>query len=197
MPSEDKNLGYWLYKALYIDYWNFYNRSRRKEFWSVILLQSLISVIFTVLHYLYFRSQNEFYIQFIFYGLFFVYAIITIVPTVTVHVRRLHDTGRTGWWHPLGISFILNIITGVLAISIVFIYGLFVLLYYKGNAPFDSSTIDTLIEIVSYVVIFFWSASILLSIIFLFFDSENRTNKWGNNPKRNIDPNEIDAIGNE
>ncbi len=195
MPEEDNNIGYWLYKALYIDYWNFYGRARRREFWSVILFQILIGSIFTTLHYLYFRLQNEFYIQFIFYVFVFIYTAITIVPTVTVHVRRLHDSGRTGWWHPAGISFILNMVIGVFAIAIILIYSLVVLLFYDGNISSDSGITDNLIEILSYIVAFLWSASIFLGVVFLFFDSEKEPNKWGENPKEDMNSKEIDTIG--
>ncbi|PIA82071.1 hypothetical protein BFR04_12275 [Gaetbulibacter sp. 4G1] len=195
MSGEDNNIGYWLHKAFYVDYWNFNGRSRRKEFWSVILLQILIGSIFTALHYFYFNLEKDFYIKFPFYVLVFVYTLITLVPTVTVHVRRLHDVGKTGWWHPAGISFIFNIILGIIIILIIFIYGLIVLLFYNGNPPFDSDIIHSLAEILSYFIAIFLFLSILTGIVFLFSDSEKGSNKWGENPKKNVYSKEIDIIG--
>ena len=31
------------------------------------------------------------------------YALAVLVPNVAITARRLHDTGRSGWWLPLGI----------------------------------------------------------------------------------------------
>lgn len=195
MPKKDNNIGYWLYKAFYIDYWNFNGRSRGKEFWSVILLQTIVLEIFTILHYFYFSLKGGFYTQFPFYLSVFVYVLLTTVPTITVHVRRLHDAGRTGWWHPVGISFVFNMTIGLILLPLVFIYGLIVLFFFDANLTFDTSMFDEFTEIGSYVILFIWSVSILLGIAFLFLDSEKGANKWGENPKRNIDSNEIESIG--
>lgn len=195
MLNEDHNISYWLHKALYVDYWNLHDRSRRKEFGSVILLQTFIGSIFTALYYFRFRFEDEFYTLFAFYGLVFVYALVTIVPTIAVHIRRLHDVGKTGWWHPLGLSFIFNITIGIFVIPIVIIYGLFILLFYNGSTPFDSDTINSLTDMVSYVIIFIWSGCVLTGVAFLFFDSEKGPNKWGENPKEDNYIKEIDTIG--
>ena len=33
-------------------------------------------------------------------------ALVVIIPTLAVGARRLHDTGRSGWWQLLGITII-------------------------------------------------------------------------------------------
>ncbi len=195
MPKQENDVVYYLHKAFYIDYWNFTGRSRGREFWSVILLQVLILGVSLLLHYSYFSFKGEFYISFIFYLLVFIYFILTGVPTVTVHVRRLHDVGKSGWWHPIGISFILNIAMGIIGIPIALIYGLIVLLFFNGNPSFDTTVIDTLTEICTYAVAITWSFIILRGISFLFLNSETGANKWGENPKENPDLKEIESIG--
>jgi uncharacterized membrane protein YhaH (DUF805 family) len=35
--------------------------------------------------------------------IFQVYALATFLPFLAVEIRRLHDTGRTGWWWLLGL----------------------------------------------------------------------------------------------
>ncbi len=30
------------------------------------------------------------------------YALAVLIPGIALGVRRLHDTGRTGWWLPIG-----------------------------------------------------------------------------------------------
>jgi uncharacterized membrane protein YhaH (DUF805 family) len=43
------------------------------------------------------------FFAFLFILVYFVYAIGMIVPSVAVMVRRLHDTGRSGWWYFIGL----------------------------------------------------------------------------------------------
>jgi uncharacterized membrane protein YhaH (DUF805 family) len=45
----------------------------------------------------------------------FIYALAMLVPSISVAVRRLHDTNRSGWW---------------LLISLVPVVGIFVLLFF-------------------------------------------------------------------
>lgn len=197
MPKQENNIAYYLQKAFYTDYWDFNRRSRGKEFWSVVLLQTLVLVVFFLLHYFYFSFKGEFYKRFIFYLLVFIYIILTIVPTITVHVRRLHDAGKSGWWHPLGVSFVFSISIGLIIIPIVFIYGLVMLLFFDGIPTFDTFILDTLTEISSYIIVIAWSLSVLTGITYLFLNSESDSNKWGENPKRNPDLKEIENIGSD
>ncbi|MGC6431603.1 MAG: DUF805 domain-containing protein [Jejuia sp.] len=195
MPKQENNIAYYLRKAFYIDYWNFNGRSRGKEFWSVIILQALVLGFSLILHYFYFSFKGEFYLRFIFYLLVFIYFMLTTVPTITVHVRRLHDAGKSGWWHPAGISFMFNIVIGMVSLIVLFIYGLIMLLFFDGNPTFDPSVIDTLKEIFSYAVAVTWSLSVLTGITFLYLNSASGSNKWGENPKENPDLKEIENIG--
>ena len=34
----------------------------------------------------------------IFFGLYFIYMLAALIPGWAVAVRRLHDTGKSGWW---------------------------------------------------------------------------------------------------
>ncbi len=34
----------------------------------------------------------------IFLGLYFIYVLAILIPGLAVTVRRLHDTGKSGWW---------------------------------------------------------------------------------------------------
>jgi uncharacterized membrane protein YhaH (DUF805 family) len=69
----------------------FSGRARRKEYWqytlfTCIALVALVivgAVVHTMIPY-------------------FVYLIAVIVPTLAVGVRRLHDTGKSGWFILLG-----------------------------------------------------------------------------------------------
>ena len=69
-------------------------RSRRSEFWA-----------FNTVHFAFFAML--FIVNFIVYDASFERLIIIlsslvalplVLPTITVSIRRLHDTGRNGWW---------------------------------------------------------------------------------------------------
>ncbi|MCW8847033.1 MAG: DUF805 domain-containing protein [Gammaproteobacteria bacterium] len=71
-------------------YADFKGRATRKEFWIFSLIYTVIYVLFGVLDAL----VGTMVIQFIF-------GLVMSVPCVSVTTRRLHDTGRSGWWQLL------------------------------------------------------------------------------------------------
>jgi uncharacterized membrane protein YhaH (DUF805 family) len=87
-------------------YTDFNGRARRKEYWSFALGNFLISLVFGGAGFG--IGLGSEYLSSLF-GLFI------LIPSIAVGVRRLHDTGRSGWW---------------LLISFVPIVGFFVLLYF-------------------------------------------------------------------
>jgi len=81
----------------YLDGWKKYavfnGRSRRKEYWMFVLFNFLIAtgIGFVETHL---GSPG------VLGGL---YGLAVIVPGIAVSVRRLHDTGRSGWWLLVGL----------------------------------------------------------------------------------------------
>ncbi|WP_269059670.1 DUF805 domain-containing protein [Catellatospora vulcania] len=75
-------------------YATFGGRARRKEFWMFTLIQF---VIVTALFALYLTTEVD-----AFYYLYLAYFFGTIIPTLAVSWRRLHDTGRSGGWYFIG-----------------------------------------------------------------------------------------------
>ncbi len=66
----------------------FSGRARRKEFWMFYLFYLIIVVVLGIVEWM-------IGIPAILTG---IYTLALIVPTIAVTVRRLHDTGRSGWW---------------------------------------------------------------------------------------------------
>jgi uncharacterized membrane protein YhaH (DUF805 family) len=71
----------------------FSGRSRRKEYWMFFLFNTLIGIVLYGAG-LALRANG---IGKILLGLYFVYLVAVIIPCLAVSVRRLHDTGKSGW----------------------------------------------------------------------------------------------------
>ncbi|KHT63315.1 membrane protein [Photobacterium gaetbulicola] len=77
----------------------FKGRSRRQEYWYFFLFNIIISIALSMLDSaLGNPGAGEGA------GLIgTVYSLAVLVPSIAVGVRRLHDTGRTGWWMLIGL----------------------------------------------------------------------------------------------
>jgi uncharacterized membrane protein YhaH (DUF805 family) len=93
----------WYLKVLR-QYADFNGRARRREYWMFTLFSALISLVlvglFGGLGYLS-GSQALLYTGF---GLVLVWGLATTLPAIAVTTRRLHDTGRSGWWQLLNLA---------------------------------------------------------------------------------------------
>jgi len=115
-------------------YAEFSGRASRSEFWYYVLFYVLGSILFAILDsilgttYTYEFASAQVttggadiaavstketigYLQ-TFYGF------AMLIPSIAVSIRRLHDTGKSGWWFLLGVIPIVNFI------------GIFVLIYF-------------------------------------------------------------------
>jgi uncharacterized membrane protein YhaH (DUF805 family) len=66
----------------------FNGRARRKEYWMFSLLYTLISVVMMVIDHIIGTIAL----------LTLLYVLAHLIPHIAVTVRRIHDTGRSGWW---------------------------------------------------------------------------------------------------
>lgn len=72
-------------------YVDFSGRACRSEFWYWVLFVIVVSIGLTVLDRLVFS-------QILWSPLSTVFSLAVILPGIAVHVRRLHDIDRSGWW---------------------------------------------------------------------------------------------------
>lgn len=88
--------------------------------------------------------------------IYIVYMLIVLIPSLSVTVRRLHDTGRSGWWCllPIGASVLQNALK---------VAGL-------------SAAVSLLASLAALAVS-------IVFIVWMFMDSQLGENKWGPNPK--------------
>jgi uncharacterized membrane protein YhaH (DUF805 family) len=92
----------WFIKVLK-QYADFSGRAQRKEYWIFTLVNSVVLFGLLYLSSLFVWSGPfalpEFSAEFKVFGvIFLLYWAIMIIPTFAVTVRRLHDSGRSGWW---------------------------------------------------------------------------------------------------
>jgi uncharacterized membrane protein YhaH (DUF805 family) len=76
------------YLAVLKNYAGFSGRARRAEYWMFFLINLIIVVVLEIL-----GSFAKLFL--IIAG---IYGLAVLIPSIAVAVRRLHDTGRSGWW---------------------------------------------------------------------------------------------------
>lgn len=68
-------------------YADFTGRARRKEYWMFFLFIVIFSVVVGIVDGMLGISV-----------LSLIYGLALLIPSLSIGARRLHDTGRTGWW---------------------------------------------------------------------------------------------------
>ena len=78
----------------------FEGRARRKEYWMFVLFNLIVAFVLAIIEGMIGTGG--------FIGA--VYALAVFVPNLAVAVRRLHDTGRSGWFLLIGLIPLIGII---------------------------------------------------------------------------------------
>ncbi len=90
-------------------YVDFAGRSRRREYWFFALGNVVIAIVLMLIERMLGMASGG-------YGILtIIFELAILVPSIAVSIRRLHDTGRSGWW---------------ILIAFVPILGALVLLYF-------------------------------------------------------------------
>jgi len=88
----------WYFKA-FKNYFNFKGRARRKEFWLFILFQLIVLfIIYLIQFFLFYEFFDEIEKKYDAYILLEGFILISIIPFFSITFRRLHDTGKSGFW---------------------------------------------------------------------------------------------------
>lgn len=83
-------------------YADFKGRSRRSEYWFFTLFSMIILLPAYFIGVAGAASESG-ALTAIGFGIYGLGALALIVPSLAVAVRRLHDTGRSGWWYLIGL----------------------------------------------------------------------------------------------
>jgi uncharacterized membrane protein YhaH (DUF805 family) len=91
-------------KSFWSRYTMFKGRSRRSEYWFIQLFLILTNLAAAAIDLALMDGDVD---RFIANGgggtLGLIWILVTIVPALAVLVRRLHDTGKSGWWALIGL----------------------------------------------------------------------------------------------
>lgn len=77
-------------KSCFAKYATFRGRAPRSEYWYFTLFCVLLSIAASFLDAALFHQQSG--------ALSGIEALVTILPSLAVSVRRLHDVDKSGWW---------------------------------------------------------------------------------------------------
>ena len=125
----------------------FKGRSRRSEFWWTMAVVYFVNLVFPPIGF------------------------VLTIATIPLTFRRLHDTGRSGWWW--GIGFILRL---VLYGNIIYD---FIRFFPSGINDFDVKMLLIKYLAILFVILLYS----LVLMVMLCVDSEPFANKYGESPK--------------
>ena len=149
-------------RSFWSNYANFKGRARRSEYWFITLFLLLTNVAAAGIDLALMQGDVE---RFVANGgggiVGLVWLVATILPALAVSVRRLHDTGRTGWW------------LVVVYIPVILLSGLSTL---GDLASFQTLVVIGVLAVVAFVVN-------IVILVFTVLDSTPDENQYGASPK--------------
>ena len=91
-------------RSFWTRYRDFKGRSRRSEYWFIQLFLVVTNIAVAIIDLALMGWDVD---RFVANGgggiVGLVWILVTIVPALAVLVRRLHDTGKSGWWALVGL----------------------------------------------------------------------------------------------
>lgn len=85
----------WYLKVVRDNYANFEGRARREEYWMFTLFNTLFIIALAIISGFLASLADTPALMFI----YMIYALGVFIPGLAVAVRRLHDTGKSGWYY--------------------------------------------------------------------------------------------------
>lgn len=86
-------------RRVFSNYATFSGRARRAEYWWWVLFMILASLVVGILDAALFDGMGRMQDN---GPLSAILSLVLLLPSLAVGARRLHDTGRSGWWLLLG-----------------------------------------------------------------------------------------------
>ncbi len=141
-------------KKCFRDYLTFSGRSPRSEYWWFALFISAVMAVIGLVQW-WADSANETTTALVFQAIFLLFWLVTLLPSLSVGVRRLHDIDRTGWWMLLGVPLIASDI----------------MTFYAGQ---DAAFVFQIVGLIC----------LLALLVFFVLKGSDGDNRFGSNPLR-------------
>ena len=93
-------------QSVFQNYAVFEGRARRSEYWWFCLAYSLVSSVISGVARAFVSGGASMALS----SISAIIAVACLVPSIAVTTRRLHDTGRSGWWQLLSLTCIGGIV---------------------------------------------------------------------------------------
>ena len=95
----------WYIKVVRDNYANFKGRASRQEYWMFVLFNFIFLIALSFIEVFLFGLYSSILSD--------LYVLALLVPSIAVGVRRMHDTGKSGWFLLIPIyNFILAVTQG-------------------------------------------------------------------------------------
>jgi uncharacterized membrane protein YhaH (DUF805 family) len=86
------------YKQAYKNYAEYKGRATQPEYWYFVLCHALVTISLIILIVVGAEGNNE--LMAISAGISLgIYSLASIIPSIMISIRRLHDTGKSGWFN--------------------------------------------------------------------------------------------------
>ena len=80
----------WYLKVVKDNYTNFKDRASRQEYWMFILFNAIFVIALSFIEIFLFGLYSSILSN--------IYTLAVLVPSIAAGVRRMHDTGKSGWF---------------------------------------------------------------------------------------------------
>lgn len=148
-------------------YFTFSGRARRSEYWWFYLFTIIVAIVAAIIDGILvgWENSDEGPVG----GLT---SLLLLIPSLSAGWRRLHDTGRSGWWIGGGIL-------AILAFATILIVASAVIGFDDGGSFFGNGIISVLL----FVFLIGFVIYAIAMLVFFCQDSQSGDNKYGASPK--------------
>lgn len=101
----------WFLSVLKTKYADFEGRAQRQEYWMYTLFVILIFIALGIVTGI--GAAISDILGVLLSGVLVLAAIGLIVPSLAIAIRRLHDTGRSGWWFLISVIPIVSVVGSI------------------------------------------------------------------------------------
>ncbi len=158
-------------------YADFSGRATRAEFWWWVLATTIVSMAFSAVD----SFINAVSGAYFFSPLSSVFGLAILLPNTAVTARRLHDTGKSGWWQlvwvVVGILAIVPAIVGVIAGLAGFFSGSQDWDIWWSNVSWIPIVVGVLVTLAIWLGIFIWW------LVWMVKQGQSGSNHYGPDPR--------------